>query len=99
MGLRRAGTVGLEQQPAAAVHLPGRVPTRRAPADLVQRPGAALRPQLRGRAAVLPLVLSMYASLTELNGERIFWYSDRKIFGLGRYITDEMLRDAGAGVS
>ena len=35
--------------------------------------------------------LSMYASLTELNGERIFWYSDRKVFGLGRYITDEML--------
>ena len=37
--------------------------------------------------------LSMYASLTELNGERIFWYSDRKVFGLGRYITDEMLAE------
>ena len=35
--------------------------------------------------------LSMYASVTERNGERIFWYSDRKVFGLGRYITDEML--------
>jgi len=35
--------------------------------------------------------LSMYASLTERNDERIFWYSDRKLFGLGKYITDEML--------
>ena len=35
--------------------------------------------------------LSMYASLTERNGERIFWYSDRRLFGLGRFITDEML--------
>ena len=35
--------------------------------------------------------LSMYASLTEHNGERILWYADRKLFGLGRYITDEML--------
>ena len=33
----------------------------------------------------------MYASLTERNDERIFWYSDRKLFGLGKYITDEML--------
>ena len=32
--------------------------------------------------------LSMYASLTEHNGKRIFWYADRKIFVLGRYITD-----------
>lgn len=35
--------------------------------------------------------LSMYASLTEREGERIFWYTDRKAFALGRYITDEML--------
>ncbi len=35
----------------------------------------------------------MGASLTEFNGERIFWYSDRKVFGLGRYITDEMLAE------
>ena len=35
--------------------------------------------------------LSMYASVTEVNGERILWYADRKVFGLGRYITDEML--------
>ena len=35
--------------------------------------------------------LSMYASLTERDGQRIFWYVDRKLFGLGRYITDEML--------
>ena len=27
------------------------------------------------------------------NDERIFWYSDRKVFGLGRYITDEMLAE------
>jgi len=33
----------------------------------------------------------MYASLTEHNGERVLWYSDRKMFGLGRFITDEML--------
>jgi len=37
--------------------------------------------------------LSMYASLTDRDGERIFWYTDRKIFALGRYITDEMLAD------
>lgn len=35
--------------------------------------------------------LSMYASLTEGPDGRIFWYTDRKLFGLGRYITDEML--------
>ena len=37
--------------------------------------------------------LSMYASLTEHDGERILWYSDRKMFGLGRFITDEMLAE------
>ena len=36
---------------------------------------------------------SMYSSLTGLNGQRIFWYSDRKVFGLGRYITDKMLAE------
>ena len=35
--------------------------------------------------------LSMYASLTEREGRRTFWYTDRKLFALGRYITDEML--------
>ena len=35
--------------------------------------------------------LSMYASFTEREGRRVFWYTDRKIFVLGRYITDEML--------
>ena len=35
--------------------------------------------------------LSMYASLTDRNGKRIFWYVDRKMFALGRYITDEIL--------
>ena len=37
--------------------------------------------------------LSMYASFTEHNGKRILWYADRKIFVLGRYITDDMLAD------
>lgn len=37
--------------------------------------------------------LSMYASLTEHQGQRIFWYPDRKLFLLGRYITDELLAD------
>ena len=35
--------------------------------------------------------LSMYASFTHYKGKRILWYSDRKIFVLGRYITDGML--------
>ena len=35
--------------------------------------------------------LSMYASLTDRDGQRIFWYVDRKMFALGRHITDEML--------
>ena len=37
--------------------------------------------------------LSMYSSLTERDGQRIFWYPDRKHFLLGKYITDEMLAD------
>ena len=37
--------------------------------------------------------LSMYASFTEHRGKRILWYADRKIFVLGRTITDEMLAD------
>ena len=35
--------------------------------------------------------LAMYASYTERNGKRIFWYPDRKHFLLGRYITDAIL--------
>ena len=35
--------------------------------------------------------LSMYASLTERDGERILWYTDRKAFALGRYTNDSML--------
>jgi hypothetical protein len=39
-----------------------------------------------------PLVwLVMYASLTEHNGRRVFWYPDRKHFLLGRNITDALL--------
>ena len=37
--------------------------------------------------------LAMYASLTKRDGERIFWYSDRKQFVLGKRITDQMLAD------
>ena len=37
--------------------------------------------------------LAMYASLTEKDGRRIFWYADRKTFVLGRNITDEMLAE------
>ena len=46
------------------------------------------------KVGVFPLYmmwLSMYASLTERDGKRIFWYTDRKTFCLGRSITDEML--------
>ena len=46
------------------------------------------------KVGVFPLYmvwLSMYASLTERDGRRIFWYTDRKNFCLGRYVTDEML--------
>ena len=35
--------------------------------------------------------LAMYASLTEREGRRIFWYADRKTFVLGKEITDEFL--------
>ncbi len=37
--------------------------------------------------------LAMYASLTEREGRRIFWYADRKTFVLGKDISDEMLAD------
>ena len=35
--------------------------------------------------------LSFYSSFTEREGKRVLWYTDRKMFFLGRYITDEML--------
>lgn len=35
--------------------------------------------------------LSMYSSLTEKDGQRTLWYTDRKLFALGKHITDEML--------
>lgn len=38
--------------------------------------------------------LSMYASLTEHGGQRIFWYPDRKVFLLGRYLSDQFLHDS-----
>ena len=37
--------------------------------------------------------LTQYSSLTEKDGQRIYWYADRKHFLLGRYITDELLAD------
>ena len=37
--------------------------------------------------------LAMYASLTERDGRRIFWYADRKHFVVGKNIRDEMLAD------
>jgi len=37
--------------------------------------------------------VAMYPSLTEKDDKRILWYPDRKHFLLGKYITDEMLRD------
>ncbi len=40
--------------------------------------------------------LAMYASFTERDGKRIFWYIDRKHFVLGRYITDALLADMKA---
>ena len=46
------------------------------------------------KVGVFPLYmwwLSMYSSLTERDGRRILWYTDRKLFSLGKYITDEML--------
>ena len=37
--------------------------------------------------------LAQYSSLTEHNGQRVYWYPDRKHFLLGRYITDDWLAD------
>ena len=37
--------------------------------------------------------LSFYSSFTEREGKRVLWYTDRKMFFLGRYITDEMLAE------
>ena len=37
--------------------------------------------------------LAMYASLTEHDGQRVFWYADRKQFMLGKTISDEFLAD------
>ena len=41
-------------------------------------------------------MLAMYSSLTERDGERVFWYADRKQFVVGKRITDEMLGDMQA---
>lgn len=48
----------------------------------------------RVRAGVTALTwLRMYASLTERDGRRIFWYNDRKQFVLGKIISDDWLAD------
>ena len=48
----------------------------------------------RVKAGVTALTwLAMYASLTEREGRRIFWYADRKQFVLGKEIPDELLAD------
>lgn len=46
----------------------------------------------RVKAGVTALtMLAMYSSLTERNGQRTFWYADRKQFVVGREISDDML--------
>jgi hypothetical protein len=40
--------------------------------------------------------LALYGSLTEVGGERILWYPDRKHFLLGRLLSDELLSDREA---
>ena len=37
--------------------------------------------------------IGTYSSLTEDNGRRILWYPDRKLFLLGRYVSDRWLSD------
>ncbi len=43
-------------------------------------------------------MMAMYSSLTEINGQRIIWYADRKHFVVGKVIPDEMLEDMKAPV-
>ena len=37
--------------------------------------------------------LAQYSSMTEHNGQRVYWYTDRKFFALGRIISDAWLAD------
>lgn len=37
--------------------------------------------------------IATYTSLTEYKGKRVLWYPDRKYYLLGKYISDELLRD------
>ena len=37
--------------------------------------------------------MGTYSSLTELNGQRVIWYPDRKHFLLGKVVGDEWLAD------
>ena len=54
----------------------------------------------RVKAGVTALTwLAMYASLTEREGRRIFWYADRKQFVLGKEIPDEFLADMAVAES
>ena len=48
----------------------------------------------RVKAGVTALTwLAMYSSLTEVDGERVLWYADRKQFVLGRRLDDTLLAD------
>lgn len=56
------------------------------PKEILDTQGRIFGP--KGTASV-----AMYPSLTDWKGRLTLWYPDRKHFLLGKYITDEMLRD------
>ena len=56
------------------------------PKEILDTQGRIFGP--KGTASV-----AMYPSLTDWKGKLTLWYPDRKHFLLGKYITDEMLRD------
>ncbi len=39
------------------------------------------------------LDIAVYTSYTEVAGERVLWYPERKFFLLGKVITDAMIAD------
>lgn len=58
--------------------------------------GVAIGPKRRGLEEIpapYRTEVATYTSLTEQNSKRILWYPDRKHFLLGRYITDEWLKE------
>ena len=77
---------------APAIHRRGRIPAQRASADLVQPARVALRhPEHRGVSVLYEVAVDVRQRHRAPRRERILWYADRKIFGLGRFITDELL--------